>query len=547
MDEVSSRLQRNILLSLLIILLIAGPAAARADRSASPMPLAEILASRETCEQCHEKVTARVVTEHTQGAHGLAGVGCADCHGNDHRNMPLATAKKACAQCHAEETAQYLASDHSKSWENMQASARYMKQPAVVRTQGCEACHRIGAGADDGRCDFCHVKHRFSKEEARRPESCYTCHMGPDHPQMEAYIKSKHHQTTATCTSCHFPATHNVNANLDRPAGNAMEKLCTDCHELDFTKQWLDGATMLEEQGEMLLQQGRAIITRLDSKGLLVPAPAEREANPVEGKTLVLGGHQLYEDTSRAEKIYFEMHKYLQIHLTQGAYHQDFKMAAYKGLIPLRTALVELESEALLLEELAIGKDILTPISSSLPIREAGDIRQLTYASSFHGVLADGANKPNCATCHGTAEAGPLTTRETTAACRKCHTAKQTDAFLDDLVAIKNHAASLRRDGAQPVDALLAGGVLGKGKDGRLELRFTPASNVNHFVARTIAERLRFYLDDLDVSLENMIAGAAHVNPDYAHWYGNAPAKSALIEIRDAAHKLEQLHALYGK
>lgn len=511
------------------------------------MTVTEILKSKETCEECHEKVTRRVFKEHTESVHGKEGVGCSDCHGNDHRNMPVVTAKNACKQCHPKETAEYLASDHGKTWENMQGSARYMKQTEVVRRQGCEACHRIGYGADDGRCDFCHTKHSFAKAEAVRPESCYPCHMGPDHPQMEAYVKSKHHQTKATCTGCHFPNTHNANQNLDRLSADYMDTLCNACHESSFNKKWLDGAEMLEKRGESLLEQGRMIIRRLDREKLLYPAPGKREANPVEGKTLVLGGHQLYEDTSRAEKLYFEMHKYLQIHLAQGAYHQDFKMAAYKGLIPMQNYYNELLAEALLLEELAAKKELLTPINLYTPERDEADRDQSTYESSFHGVLQTGRMKPDCVTCHGENKYGFQGEEELVQTCRSCHTEKQAMTFKRDLAGIKKHASSLQQAGHLIVEDMIGKGVLKKSKNGQVELNFALASEANQSVAQTIVGRLRYYLQDLDVCLKNLTMGVAHSNPDYAHWYGNAPAKSDLIEIRDAAHKLEQIKEIYAK
>lgn len=104
-----------------------------------PMDGNAIINSRESCEECHAKVTPRIYQEHIEGEHGRIGVVCADCHGTDHRNMPTATARFACEQCHPDETQQFLASDHSRSWENMQASPRYGRQPATVQRQGCEA------------------------------------------------------------------------------------------------------------------------------------------------------------------------------------------------------------------------------------------------------------------------------------------------------------------------------------------------------------------------------------------------------------------------
>ena len=38
--------------------------------------------------------------------------------------------------------------------------------------------------------------------------------------------------------------------------------------------------------------------------------------------------------------------------------------------------------------------------------------------------------------------------------------------------------------------------------------------------------------------------GVFHQNPDYAHWYGNAPLKLALSEIRSEAALLKELKLL---
>ena len=34
--------------------------------------------------------------------------------------------------------------------------------------------------------------HEFSAAQARTPDTCGKCHLGPDHPQMEIYNESKH-------------------------------------------------------------------------------------------------------------------------------------------------------------------------------------------------------------------------------------------------------------------------------------------------------------------------------------------------------------------
>jgi len=41
-------------------------------------------------------------------------------------------------------------------------------------------------------CMSCHLRHNFSAEQAREPEACGRCHLGPDHPQKEIYEESAH-------------------------------------------------------------------------------------------------------------------------------------------------------------------------------------------------------------------------------------------------------------------------------------------------------------------------------------------------------------------
>ena len=41
-------------------------------------------------------------------------------------------------------------------------------------------------------CTACHGRHEFSAAQARTPDTCGKCHMGPDHPQIEIYNESKH-------------------------------------------------------------------------------------------------------------------------------------------------------------------------------------------------------------------------------------------------------------------------------------------------------------------------------------------------------------------
>ncbi|UCD52717.1 MAG: hypothetical protein JSW27_08775 [Phycisphaerales bacterium] len=51
---------------------------------------------------------------------------------------------------------------------------------------------RINPDGSIGSCTYCHTRHGFSVAEARKPETCGQCHLGPDHPQHEIYEESKH-------------------------------------------------------------------------------------------------------------------------------------------------------------------------------------------------------------------------------------------------------------------------------------------------------------------------------------------------------------------
>jgi hypothetical protein len=90
---------------------------------------------------------------------------------------------------------------------------------------------RVNPDGSLGSCSSCHTRHRFSVEEARKPETCGQCHLGPDHPQMEIYEESKHGNIyfssgedwdwsdpdwgvddiiAPTCATCHMSGFNNV-------------------------------------------------------------------------------------------------------------------------------------------------------------------------------------------------------------------------------------------------------------------------------------------------------------------------------------------------
>jgi len=96
---------------------------------------------------------------------------------------------------------------------------------------------RVNPDGSIGACTACHQRHAFSAAQARRPENCGKCHLGPDHPQMEIYEESKHgiayrahedeldlesakwvlgedYTAAPTCATCHMSAVRTADGDL---------------------------------------------------------------------------------------------------------------------------------------------------------------------------------------------------------------------------------------------------------------------------------------------------------------------------------------------
>ncbi|NQT94133.1 MAG: NapC/NirT family cytochrome c, partial [Lentisphaerae bacterium] len=184
----------------------------------------------ESCVACHKKENPGLYRQWQASAHGREGVMCRDCHGAkkgdvdafEHEGVLIATlvTPKDCAECHDQEARETMGSHHARAGEILESKDAFLAhvaggQPAVIT--GCESCHgakvridpaapnklakeswpnsgigRLNPDGSKGACNACHSRHQFSKEQARRPENCGKCHLGPDHPQKEIYEESKH-------------------------------------------------------------------------------------------------------------------------------------------------------------------------------------------------------------------------------------------------------------------------------------------------------------------------------------------------------------------
>jgi len=124
---------------------------------------------------------------------------------------------KDCSRCHPAEAAQYARSKHANTLELIWKIDPWLNDGmnnSIERQTGCYHCHgsvvkveggkfntdtwpnvgvgRINPDGSRGSCSSCHTRHKFSLSEARKPEACGQCHLGPDHPQIEIFEESKH-------------------------------------------------------------------------------------------------------------------------------------------------------------------------------------------------------------------------------------------------------------------------------------------------------------------------------------------------------------------
>ena len=223
----------------------------------------------------------------------------------EHNGFTIAVlvSPKDCSQCHPTEVKEMTESHHAKAADILNSLDNYLGE--VVGGQeavavGCRQCHgsnvkvlangkldtndwpnsgigRINPDGSKGSCTACHIRHNFSKAQAREPQTCGKCHLGPDHPQIEVYQESKHgilyeankerlnmhkdswvvgkyYTAAPTCATCHMsatpnqPVTHDVGARISwtlRPPvskkpenadtrRDSMKDVCSSCHSAPF-------------------------------------------------------------------------------------------------------------------------------------------------------------------------------------------------------------------------------------------------------------------------------------------------------------------------
>lgn len=239
------------------------------------------------CVDCHRRESRAVYEQWGASKHFGANVGCFECHQADagdkdafmHEGQRIAiiVSPKDCAKCHAKEVKEFSESHHAQaakilgSLDNVLAEVvegdhgfvtpAFPEGNSAAAVNGCWQCHgtevkvladgkldpatwpnsgigRLNPDGSRGSCAACHSRHKFSAAQARNPENCGKCHMGPDHPQAEIYNESKHgiafraniadmnmdnskwvvgedYNAAPTCATCHMSATRRQDVTHD--------------------------------------------------------------------------------------------------------------------------------------------------------------------------------------------------------------------------------------------------------------------------------------------------------------------------------------------
>jgi len=317
-------------------------------------PVNALANSNDECVTCHKRTTPGIVEQYGHSTMASAEVSCRDCHQVE-KDYPGSTEHEGtyilgqpstamCQKCHQAEVAQFNQSRHAipayvaySGAESLEPdllamyeaipegsfnpdrarNALYQLEGPAVTRFACEDCHNIGKPAPDGsvgQCQDCHLRHQFSLEQVRKPETCNHCHIGPDHPQYEIYIESPHgiaYMTTGdtwnwgaepgtltvedfpapTCATCHMSGfgsagtTHDVGERLTwylfaavserRPAWQdnqvRMQSVCSECHNPNFLEAfYTDGDALVGAINAWVLES-RDIIAPAKEAGLLTP------------------------------------------------------------------------------------------------------------------------------------------------------------------------------------------------------------------------------------------------------------------------------------
>ena len=345
-------------------------------------PLAALTEEAKNCIECHATETVGIVSDWDGTLHAEEAISCVDCHEVEpdsplalkdvegHEDVTVAVAllvpPSACVECHEDQVAQFEASGHYKAHlqrvpkdgltalVHVHEGQNHPEFSGSPDETGCMQCHGTDIEVDEkgypltgtwpsagvgnvypngsvGNCTVCHSRHSFEISEARKPEACGGCHIGPDHPDLEIYENTKHGQIFATegeewawdsapgewepgdyraptCATCHISGvgdlemTHNITQRLywnlwaktskvrtdadimslwygDGEAGRVeMQAVCDECHGEAHAEKFFEiGDRAVQLYNEAYWEPAEAMRVELAELGLLKENPWKDE------------------------------------------------------------------------------------------------------------------------------------------------------------------------------------------------------------------------------------------------------------------------------
>ncbi len=369
------------------------------------------------CVECHEKENPGIVQQYHDSKHSGRGVQCLDCHKpvagqetmtKEHYKVAMVAkpTPNNCVLCHEDAVKQSAESNHAaRSWYSVEGAKNFTTEELAkhhllgadgkpinagsenpifnligkdASVQSCEVCHAIGQKNQDGSfgdCTKCHLRHTFDVAQARQPETCGQCHLGPDHPQIEVYTESAHGAyynankdkfnleapsgtltvkdfPAPTCATCHMSAfgsvtgSHNVGERLKwklqpeiavvRENGDknreTMNTICLNCHTTVFIKEEQTKADKTINVTNENVLAGRTLVADIRKAGLIgeVGTPGIK---PLPMSTPV-------------DFLYFELWHHEGRRARNGAVMGGPDYVNWHGIYEQKKALVELKAKA---------------------------------------------------------------------------------------------------------------------------------------------------------------------------------------------------------
>lgn len=423
----------------LLLTLLAGAPALAADTSPGSLAAVKTLKvdrglseEGKACISCHQQISPGPVADWKESRHAHAGISCIDCHQVEEDSpmayrhadtVPVSTlvSPAVCGRCHVDAKKQFDASGHFRAYhqiipkDSLHALTQVHEGRDIPELRdapsetGCMQCHGTKIELDEnnrptpetwpnngmgniypdgstGNCTACHSRHKFDIAEARKPHACASCHLGPDHPNIEIFENSKHghlYNTQGdewnwgsapdtwepgdyrgpTCATCHMSGigelsvTHNISERLywnlwapqskvrgsddvlspllgDGPAGREkMKKVCSNCHSsLHVDNYFTQGDKAVRLYNEGYYQPATEMLEELREKKLL-------KENPWTDQFQITYYHMWHHEGRRAR---------------MGAMKGAADFAHWHGFFELQLALYELE--AIYKERMESGK-----------------------------------------------------------------------------------------------------------------------------------------------------------------------------------------------